>query len=69
MNKKRVAKYNSAIIGKVLVNYDALSKDDFDEYYIDRAKALLLLIEKAMGKQVSDRDSDTTIEQFGRSLL
>lgn len=51
------------------VNYSALSADDFDTYFIDRAKALLVLIEKAMGKQVSDKDSDATIEQFGMSLL
>ena len=51
------------------VNYSALSADDFDTYFIDRAKALLVLIEKAMGKQVSDKDSDATIEQFGKSLL
>ena len=30
--------------------------------------ACLDLIEKAMDKVVSDRDSDDTIEQFGRSL-
>lgn len=51
------------------VNYSALSADDFDTYFIDRAKSLLVLIEKAMGKQVSDKDSDATIEQFGKSLL
>ena len=51
------------------VNYSALSADDFDTCFIDRAKALLVLIEKAMGKQVSDKDSDATIEQFGKSLL
>lgn len=51
------------------VNCSALSADDFDTYFIDRAKALLVLIEKAMGKQVSDKDSDATIEQFGKSLL
>lgn len=51
------------------VNCSALSADDFDTYFIDRAKALLVLIEKAMGKQLSDKDSDATIEQFGKSLL
>lgn len=52
-----------------LVNYEALEVDDFDTYFIDRAKKLLSLIEAAMGKRVSDRDSDSTIEQFGHSLL
>lgn len=50
------------------VNYDALVADDFDTYFIDRAKKLLALIENAMGKPVSDRDSETTIDQFGSSL-
>ena len=51
-----------------LIDYASLSADDFDTYFINRAKALLLLIEKAMGKTVSDRNSDATIEQFGASL-
>ena len=46
----------------------SLSADDFDTYFINRAKALLSLIEKAMGKSVSDRNSDATVEQFGASL-
>ena len=51
-----------------LIDYTALVADDFDAYFIDRAKKLLGLIEKAMGKQVSDKDSEATIEQFGTSL-
>lgn len=51
-----------------LVNYELLKSDNFDDYIVDRAKKLLDLIEKAMDKVVSDRDSDDTIEQFGRSL-
>ena len=51
-----------------LIDYASLSSDDFDTYFINRAKALLSLIEKAMGKTVSDRNSDATIEQFGASL-
>lgn len=51
------------------VDYDALVRDDFDNYFVDRAKKLLGLIEKAMGKPVSDRDAEITIEQFGASLL
>ena len=50
------------------VDYDALINDDFDTYFVDRAKKLLGLIEKAMGKPVSDRDAEITIEQFGASL-
>lgn len=51
-----------------LVDYDALVADDFNTYFIDRAKKLLDLIEKAMGKQVADRNAENTIEQFGVSL-
>jgi len=51
------------------VDYDVLVKDDFDAYFVDRAKKLLGLIEKAMGKPVSDRDAEITIEQFGASLM
>ena len=50
------------------INYDALVSDDFDTYFIDRAKKLLNLIESAMGKPVADRSAEITIEQFGASL-
>ena len=50
------------------INYDALVLDDFDTYFIDRAKKLLNLIEAAMGKPVADRSAEITIEQFGASL-
>lgn len=51
-----------------LIDYDALSADDFDTYFIDRAKKLLTIIEKAMGKKVADRGSEQTINAFGNSL-
>ena len=51
-----------------MINYVALSSDDFDAYFIDRAKRLLAIIEKAMGKQVADRSSEQTINAFGTSL-
>ena len=50
------------------VNYDALVADDFDTYYIDRAKAILDLIESAMGKKVADRGAENTVDSFGASL-
>ena len=52
-----------------MVNFEYLKQDDFDNYFIDRAKKLLNLIENAMGKNVSDRGSEDTIEQFGKSLI
>ncbi len=50
------------------IDYEALVSDDFDAYFIDRARKLLDLIEKAMGKPVSDREAEITVEQFGAPL-
>ena len=50
------------------VNYDALVADDFDTYFIDRAKAILNLIESAMGKKVADRGAENTVDSFSASL-
>lgn len=52
-----------------LIDYDALAADDFDAYFIDRAKKLLDAIERAMGKAVPDRGSEETIKRFGEALL
>ncbi len=51
-----------------LINYDDFISDDFNAYFIDRAKRLLKLIEKAMGKSIADKNSEQTINQFGCSL-
>lgn len=51
-----------------LIDFDRLIVDDFDGCFIERAKRLLDLIEKAMGKPVTDRDAENTIEVFGASL-
>lgn len=51
-----------------LVDFNDFMADDFDSYFVSRAKALLNVIEKAMGKSVADRDSEQTREQFGHSL-
>lgn len=50
------------------INYDYLAADDFDAYFIDRAKLLLNRIEKATGKSISGRDSEETIREYGVSL-
>ena len=50
------------------INYAELKADDFNGYFIDRAKSLLNLIEKAMNKPVTDRDAENTLDQFGASL-
>lgn len=52
-----------------LVDYDALASDNFDTYFIDRAKKLLDAIERAMGKAVPDRDSEETVKRFGEALV
>lgn len=51
-----------------LINYDFLKNDDFDSFFVDRAKKLLDAIEKAMGKAVQGRNSDDVIERFGEPL-
>lgn len=51
-----------------LVNYDAFISDDFNAYFISRARSILEVIETAMGKTVADKGSEQTIQQFGCSL-
>lgn len=51
-----------------LMDPKALRSDDFDAFVCDRAARLLDLIERAMGKPVSGRDSDEVLQQFGRRL-
>lgn len=51
-----------------LVDFDAFMQDDFDAYFIDRAKKLLAVIEKVMGKTVADKGAEQTIQSFGASL-
>ncbi len=51
------------------VNYDYLASDDFDAYFIDRAKQLLDRIGKATGKAISGRDSEETIREYGVALI
>ncbi len=51
-----------------LVDYDHFISDDFDGYFILRAKALLKAIEAAMGKTIADRNSEQTINLYGVSL-
>lgn len=50
------------------VDVDAFLQDDFERYFIERAKKMLLVIEEAMGKSVADKASEQTIKQFGQSL-
>lgn len=51
------------------INYDYLIHDDFHNYFIDRAKRLLDLLERYMCKPVTDRNTENTMRQYGGSLL
>jgi len=43
--------------------------NNFDNYFVKRAIALLDAIEKATGKAISGRDSEETIQTFGAALI
>lgn len=51
-----------------LVNYDYFINDDFNKYFVERAKAILKVIENAMGKAIADKSSEQTIKLYGCSL-
>ena len=51
-----------------LIDFDSFIRDDFETYFIARAKAIMKVIEKAMGKTISDKGSEETIKLFGVSL-
>lgn len=51
-----------------VVDVASLRADDFQTFFICRAKALLDLIGKAMGKQIADLDSADVIRDFGAPL-
>ena len=51
-----------------LVDYDRFIVDDFDGYFVARAKALMKVIETAMGKRIADKGSEQTINLYGVSL-
>lgn len=51
-----------------LIDVNYIRNDKFDEYFVGRAKSILDLISTAMGKSVSNLDSDDVINEFGKSL-
>ena len=51
-----------------LIDYPLFIADDFDRYFISRAKKLLAVIEAATGKAIADKGSEQTIDAFGESL-
>jgi len=52
-----------------LIDIVAVRHDDFDGFIVNRAKALLDLIQSATGKAVAGRDSEETIRAFGNRLI
>lgn len=51
-----------------LVDVDAMRRDDFDSYFIERAKGLLGLVSTAMGKPVTGLSGEEVIARFGAPL-
>lgn len=51
-----------------VIDVASLRADDFQAFFICRAKALLELIGKAMNKQIVDLDSTDVVQAFGAPL-
>ena len=51
-----------------LVDFDLFMADDFDGYFIARAKAIMKAIEAAMGKTIADKGSEQTKNIYGVTL-
>lgn len=52
-----------------LIDVESIKNDDFDGFIIKRAISLLNLVDKAMGKKVSDRSNEDVIKAFGSALV
>lgn len=50
------------------IDVSSLRSDDFDVFFVCRAKTLIDLISKAMGKQIDNLNSTDVIEAFGMPL-
>jgi len=51
-----------------LIDPAYIRNNQFDEFIIERAKRIILVIEKAMGKTVVGKESEETIKAFGKEL-
>jgi hypothetical protein len=58
----------NAILRSHMIDPAPMRADDFEAFLRYRAGALLDLVEKATGKQVSGRDADETVSAFGGAL-
>ena len=50
------------------IDVTSLREDDFDTFFALRAKILLELIGKAIGKRIANLDSTDVVEAFGTAL-
>jgi hypothetical protein len=57
-----------SLVSSHQVDYEDLSTNNFDGFFIKRAKAILTMIGKAMGKPVQDLGSEDVVNEFGQSL-
>ena len=51
-----------------LISVEDIRSNNFDAYFIKRAKSILELISNAMGKEISGLDSENVILKYGVSL-
>lgn len=51
------------------INSSLMRVNNFNDYFIERAKKLLSAIESATGRTISGKDSDEVKEKFGASLI
>ncbi|WP_353948615.1 DUF262 domain-containing protein [Sporolactobacillus sp. Y61] len=51
-----------------LIDIDDLKVDDFDKYFLKRAKSLINLISNAMGKKVINLNGEDVVSAFGGAL-
>lgn len=58
-----------AILASHLIDPALLRQDAFDAFIVRRARALLDVIEKATGKEVSGRDTENVVAAFGAPLV
>lgn len=51
------------------IDHTLLRNNDFQKYFVDRAKKLLSAIETATGRTISGKDADEVKQAFGESLM
>ncbi|MFC9541622.1 hypothetical protein ACFTQ7_17355 [Lysinibacillus sp. NPDC056959] len=52
-----------------LISVEDFKNDNFEEYFIKRAKSLLKLISDAMDKPISNLDGEDVVKAFGKALI